>query len=206
MSNSKNDNYGSRFLYSEDLIHGYEYTSPVMEITAIHPPNSLKSADGRNIDKPSLSFAETPKMLVLCKTNIGIIHTVVGEEIGEGWIGAKIKLAVREVKAFGDLVPAIRVIPPTGTKIRKGLKDRLGSAISGNFADRRTEPDQPAQQPPAEPTYDISGNEITWRGQTVAVENVNAVVKVIDRCESGNRRDGDVEFLKTAGFAPKKGQ
>ena len=123
---SKQQNYGSRFLYSEDLLIDGKFLSPVVEISEVHQPGTLQSADKRSIDKWTIGFRGKQNLLVLCKTNASIIHFLTGCEPGEKWIGHCVTLEVREVSAFGAQTLAIRVIPPKGTVLRKSLIDRLG--------------------------------------------------------------------------------
>ena len=122
----KQKEYGSRFLFAEDLLSKQRYVSPTVEISEIHPPGSLTSANGQKIGKLTVSFKGRAKMLVLCKTNEAIIAIVTGEREPAAWVGKKVTLQVRIVPAFGQDVAAIRVIPPKGTILRKGLADRLG--------------------------------------------------------------------------------
>lgn len=124
--NSKPDNYGTGYLYSEDLLAGGEYKTVVVEISNVFPPKSLRTADGKTIDKWTLSFAGKDKRLVLCKTNATVIHCINGNPPGDAWKGQKLTLQVRIVESFGDIVTAIRVMPPNGCMIRKNVIKRLG--------------------------------------------------------------------------------
>lgn len=123
---AKTESYGSRFLYSEDLLHKQQYMDANVIVQEVFEPGSLKAADGRVIDKWTLRFEGKEKMLVIGKTNTSIIHHIVGEPPGPEWIGKQIRLQVREVEAFGEIVPAIRVMPPNGCMIRRSLIKRLG--------------------------------------------------------------------------------
>lgn len=127
MAEHKKEDYGSRFLYSENLLSGGKYHSPTLTISAYHPPGSLISADKKPIMKPTIGFDGRDKMLVLCKTNVSILIAVTGEQPGEKWIGKSCRLEVRIVDAFGEQVTALRVMPPQGCMIRKALLARLGS-------------------------------------------------------------------------------
>lgn len=120
------ENYGSRFLYSEDLLIGGEFKTVDVVISEVHEPGTLKSADNRSIDKWTVSFEGKDKMLVLCKTNVSIIHFVTGEIAGPAWVGKSVTLQARVVKAFGSDTTAIRVVPPVGTTLRKKLIEGLG--------------------------------------------------------------------------------
>ena len=118
--------YGSGFMYAEDLLQGGKFHTVTVEIAEVHEPGTLKSADGKLIDKYVIGFKGKEKRLCLAKTNVAIIHLVTGEQPGEGWIGKRITLQAREVKAFGANTLALRVIPPTGTPLRRTLYERMG--------------------------------------------------------------------------------
>jgi hypothetical protein len=118
--------FGSRFLYAEDLLHGGEFRDAEVQISEFHKPHSLKAADGKPIDKPSLGFDGRDKLLVLCKTNVQLIKFATGEALTDKWIGKKIVLTVRLVESFGEKVPAIRV---KSKLIRKGLLKHYGEPL-----------------------------------------------------------------------------
>lgn len=120
-------NFGRRFLYAEDLLVGQKFHTPTLTIAGVSPPGTEKSADGRLIDKPVLHFEGKDKALVLCKTNQQVIHIIVGEPIGERWVGKAIKIGARNVKAFGVQCLAIRALPARGTVLRKRLVELLGT-------------------------------------------------------------------------------
>lgn len=123
----KEQNYGSQYLYAEDLLSDGKFKSVEVEISELHEPGTLKKADGGTVDKPALSFKGATKKLVLCKTNIALIKFAVGDADAAKWIGKKIRLVVRLVDAFGSKVTAIRVWP--SVSIRKGLVKYLGEEI-----------------------------------------------------------------------------
>lgn len=122
----KSESFGKNFLYAEDLLIGQQYRTAEVEIEEYIERNTLKSADGRNIDKPTLKFKGKEKLLVLCKTNEKIIHFITGEPAGQKWIGTKVTLQPRFVQAFGDTVVALRIIPPKGCMVRKKVLEQLG--------------------------------------------------------------------------------
>lgn len=122
----KSESFGAQFLYALDLLVGQQYRTAEVEIEEYIEAGKLKSADGRNIDKPSLRFKGKEKLLVLCKTNQKVIHFVTGEPGGPKWIGKKITLQPRFVQAFGETVVALRVIPPKGCMISKKVLEQLG--------------------------------------------------------------------------------
>ena len=122
---SKHD-YGSRFLYAEDLLINREYKTPQVTISEVHEPNTLKAANGRTIEKWTIGFEGKNKLLVLCKTNASIIHFLTGNAPGPDWIGCQVTLGARIVDAFGAKTTAIRVLPPVGATLRKTIIDRIG--------------------------------------------------------------------------------
>lgn len=114
------------FVYAEDLLRGGEYITATVTISAVWAPNTEERADGQLIDKWVLAFEGSTKRLALCKTNVRVLQYITGEQPGDDWIGRTIQIQPREVQAFGETVIALRVVPPTGTKIRKAVADKLG--------------------------------------------------------------------------------
>ncbi len=125
--NKEQQQYGSQYLYAEDLLSDGKFKSVEVEISEVHEPGTLQKADKSYVDKPALSFKNATKKLVLCKTNVSLIKFAVGDADPAKWIGKKIKLVVRLVDAFGSKVTAIRVWPTV--PIRKGLVKFLGDEI-----------------------------------------------------------------------------
>lgn len=134
------ENFGSRFLYAEDLLVGGEFKTVNLTISEFHPAGTLRAADKRVIDKNSIGFEGKSKLLVLCKTNEGVIHYTTGEPPGPKWIGHKVTLQPRVVEAFGDDVVALRIIPPAGTKVRKSILQRLGKKAEWSGNGHKPEP------------------------------------------------------------------
>ena len=120
------ETFGKQFLYAIDLLSGQQYRTVEVEIEECIERNTLKSADGRLIDKPTLRFKGKEKLLVLCKTNEKIIHFATGEPLGPKWVGKRITLQPRFVQAFGETVVALRVLPPKGCMISKKVLEQLG--------------------------------------------------------------------------------
>lgn len=117
--------FGSSYLYAEDLLHGGKYHTAVVTISEVIEPNTVRAANGRLIDRYIVGFEGKEKRLVLCKTNKRLCVIVTGEQ-PEKWVGQRITLQVRIVKAFGSEVPAIRVLPPEGTLISKAIVEHMG--------------------------------------------------------------------------------
>jgi len=82
-----------------------------LTIKSVSAPNSVKSADGKIIDRPIVYFEETDKGLILNKTNaksIGLRH---GNEM-DNWSGKQITLYATTTDGFGKKnVPCVRVRP-----------------------------------------------------------------------------------------------
>ena len=123
--------YGTAYLYAEDLIRDGNYIDATVTIESVIPPNTIKAANGKMIGHDTLKFVGKDKLLVLCaKVNQRILAIATGESQAEKWPGHKITLQVRIVDSFGEKVPAIRILPPQGTMIRKSLRERLGTKAS----------------------------------------------------------------------------
>ena len=127
MSVTKDQSYGSAFLYAEDLLSDGKFAKAVVTIEAIHEPGTIQRADKQFVDKRAISFAGKSKMLVLCKTNDSLMKYATGDADPAKWVGKKITIVVRIVDAFGARVPAIRVWPTV--PIRKGLVKFLGEEV-----------------------------------------------------------------------------
>ena len=122
----KKQEFGSAYLYAEDLLSGGQYHTISVEIEKVFPRDTLTAANKKKIDKPTLQFKGKEKKLVLSGVNESVIQFVIGDKDLQKSIGKTITLQPRIVSAFGDEVVAIRVIPPPGVKIRQSLKVRLG--------------------------------------------------------------------------------
>jgi hypothetical protein len=123
--------FGSAYLYAEDLIRDGNYIDATVTIESVIPPNTIKAANGKMIGHDTLKFVGKDKLLVLCaKVNQRILAIATGESQAEKWPGHKISLQVRIVDSFGEKVPAIRILPPQGAMIRKSLRERLGTKAS----------------------------------------------------------------------------
>jgi hypothetical protein len=130
-SMSDKKEFGSAYLYAEDLIRDGNYIDATVTIESVIPPNTIKAANGKMIGHDTLKFVGKDKLLVLCaKVNQRILAIATGESQAEKWPGHKITLQVRIVDSFGEKVPAIRILPPQGAMIRKSLRERLGTKAS----------------------------------------------------------------------------
>lgn len=99
-----NELYPSRFLSADDI------DGEVPVIIASLGFEKMKDNDGKEQDKPILSFLKVEKGLVLNKTNAQRIADIYGDET-DNWVGKKITLCTESVTAFGETKWAIRVKP-----------------------------------------------------------------------------------------------
>lgn len=66
-------------------------------------------ADGKKEECTVVSFTENEKPLILNATNGKMISKIAGSPYIEKWAGTRIVLGVEKVKAFGEIVEAVRV-------------------------------------------------------------------------------------------------
>lgn len=121
--------YGSRFLYVEDLLSGQEWRTVTAEIEQVYEPREIETESKERVDKYVLKFKGKSKMLVLSRTNEQVLHVVFGDNPGPAWVGQTVTLQPRMVMSFGSLEPAIRTIPPNGTPLRRKVLERLGAKL-----------------------------------------------------------------------------
>ena len=101
--------------------------------------DDLSAGNGRTERKYLLMFEETPKTLILNKTNAKTIAKLYGGETGD-WKGKRITLFSEQVRAFGANHNAIRVAP--------AVPDEKATVDTGDIDD--TPPAQPEQPEPEE--------------------------------------------------------
>jgi len=91
----------------------------IVEITEVKT-ESVMNADGRN-EECLVAHSKDQKPLIVNKTNAKAIAKVAGSNYIEDWKGKQIALYISNVKAFGELVEAIRVrtVPPKAKSKRK---------------------------------------------------------------------------------------
>ena len=105
----------------------------IVEITEVKT-ESVMNADGRN-EECLVAHLKDQKPLIVNKTNAKAIAKVAGSNYIEDWKGKQIALYISNVKAFGELVEAIRVrtVPPKAKSKRKLNDDdfkKLVKAVS----------------------------------------------------------------------------
>lgn len=70
---------------------------------------TITGAEGKRSEETVVHFTQDVKPLILNSTNGKIIEKVLRTPFIEEWKGGNIVLVVREVKAFGETVDAVRV-------------------------------------------------------------------------------------------------
>lgn len=97
-----------RFLSSVDII-GLGVVELVIDRVEKH--KVLQYQNGNKDENAILIyFKGSEKPLKLCKTNITLIIQALKTAKVSDWTGKKIKLEVQNVKAFGAIKPAVRVV------------------------------------------------------------------------------------------------
>lgn len=98
-------------LNNPNYIGAYELLGVVDELTVkitkvVKEP--VKGTDGKSEDC-TVAYLEGQKPLILNATNCKTIAKIYNTPFIEDWSGLKITLIVQQVKAFGDIVDALRV-------------------------------------------------------------------------------------------------
>src|SRR6056297_374605 len=101
---------GSGYLHAKEFLKDGAWGEYTLEIQNVHPPNSVKSADGKPIDKPVVDFVETDKRFVLNGTNQRLAKCATGTSKPSEWVGKKLTLYPAQGNWFGQRdVVAIRI-------------------------------------------------------------------------------------------------
>ena len=69
----------------------------------------VTGSDGKSEELPVCHWKEQQKPMILNSTNLKMIAKVLGSPYIEDWSGKKIQIGSERVKAFGDVVDALRV-------------------------------------------------------------------------------------------------
>ena len=101
-----------RFLAADDLPPGREVTLTIAGASL----ETIEDPAQRGKQLLALHFEETEKLLGLNKTNAAAIARLTGTPEVEKWAGHKVTIHREEVQAFGQKVPAVRVVVPRGKR------------------------------------------------------------------------------------------
>lgn len=101
---------GPEYLHAEELLKDGKWTEATVVIEAVLPPNTVKAADGKLIDKPIVTFQKTNKRLVLGSINSRLMKCALGTAAVKDWAGKPVTLYAASGNWFGQQnVAAIRV-------------------------------------------------------------------------------------------------
>lgn len=99
-------------------------------------------ADGKKDDCVVCYFYENVKPMILNSTNMKMIAKLYKTNFIEEWTGKKIRIGVEQVKAFGDIVDALRVkkvVPAAENKTERISCSDCGNKLRpvNNFTERQ---------------------------------------------------------------------
>lgn len=95
--------------YSLDDGNG-KYNDIITTIQYVKVEN-VTGPDGKKEDCAVAHFSENIKPMILNATNMKVLEKLFKSKYIEDWAGRKIQLYVASVKAFGDVVDALRIRP-----------------------------------------------------------------------------------------------
>lgn len=103
------------YLGSYSLLPNEEKTLTIKETKKVN----VKGADGKNQECFVAYFSENEKPMILNKTNCKTISKIYDSPYIEQWKGIRIVVVAEKVKAFGEVVEALRVknINPDSTAL-----------------------------------------------------------------------------------------
>ena len=91
----------------------------------------IKTAEGTS-QKPVVYFVEPLKPMILNVSRSKAIEKVTGSRFLEDWVGAKVQLYIQDnIKAFGELVSAVRVRPRKPVEKKAVVCEHCGQPING---------------------------------------------------------------------------
>lgn len=95
------------YLGSYDFAVGEERIVTVKNVTR----ETVSGPDGKKEECTIVHFIEPYKPLIMNATNSKMLTKLAESPYVEDWTGKSFKLAVRKIKAFGDVVDALRIMP-----------------------------------------------------------------------------------------------
>lgn len=115
----------SRFLHGEDLQKDGKWQDFTLTIKSVGELDSVRAEDKTIVPGWPLTFEETPKILVLNKTNTKLAIAAVGTNVSAEWPGKKLTVYTVKGSWLGQSdVYALRVRVPKG-KPRPFIQPRL---------------------------------------------------------------------------------
>lgn len=98
---------------------------------------TVTGTDGKKEDLPVCHWKEPEKSMILNATNMKMIAKVLGSNFVEDWSGRKVQIGTEKVRAFGDVVDALRIRryapKQTATANAKLVCSECGKEIKSEF-------------------------------------------------------------------------
>ena len=105
----------SKKLHNPDYLGAYsladnsgKYTEQVVTVSKVEMKR-VKGLNNKEEDCITCWFVQHPKPMILNATNCKQLVKLSGSEFVENWTGVSVTLYVSKVKAFGDVVDALRI-------------------------------------------------------------------------------------------------
>lgn len=98
-------------LTNPDYIGAYAFQPNEKKIGTIKivKREMVTGTDGKKEECTVVHFVENLKPLILNVTNAKMIQRLYNTPYIENWVGKKIQMSVKKIKAFGDVVDAVRI-------------------------------------------------------------------------------------------------
>lgn len=93
------------YLGAYALEPGQDITATIKSVAV----ENIVGADGKKEDCTVMRFVESVKPMILNVTNAKMLEKLFKTPFIENWSGRKIQIGVESVKAFGDVVDALRI-------------------------------------------------------------------------------------------------
>jgi len=105
-------------LHNPDYLGAWDFQPDERKVVTMDGTymDKVINTDGKSEECVILKFKEHIKPMILNTTNSKMISRIVGSPYVEDWISHKIELFVTQVRAFGDIVDAVRVAQKVSVK------------------------------------------------------------------------------------------
>jgi hypothetical protein len=120
-------------LENNDYIGAYAFQPGEEKIVTIQrvQREMVNGPDGKREECTVLHFREKEKPLILNATNGKMVAKLAGTPYIEQWSGVRIALAVEKVRAFGDVVDAVRVQKKVLPQVKQATEPEIKCADCG---------------------------------------------------------------------------
>ena len=124
----KAEAFPSRFFKADDV-----RDHPVLVIAGVEY-ETLKNREGKDEQKPIVSFRKTKKLLVCNVTNFDAIVDITGEADSDDWPGHAVRLYDSEVQVGKEMKDCVRVRKPPQGELKVAAKTKKPPAKDGGAA------------------------------------------------------------------------